>query len=335
MLSEHSRHSGFDPLDMLMRVAVGHGRYDVVHAFGHRPSVLVPAWWAARRQRIPLLLDWCDLWGHLGIAEERGALGRLTIGRFDHFAESVLYPRFEALTVISTALRDHLIAGGVTAERIHMLQVGANVDDIQPLPADTMRQKHGLPLDAHIALYAGFAAHDIGLIAEAFVIVARQDPQALLVFTGGRFPELEARLAEEGFADRVRVMNLVPYEQYGEMLACADVLLLPYTNRPINLARYPHKLGDYIAAGRPVVTNPTGDVGPLMKAEGIGLAVDETPEAFADAILRLFSDPDLRARCGQAARRLAEERLSWRTLARSLAMYYQTVSARRSTGTHS
>jgi glycosyltransferase involved in cell wall biosynthesis len=112
------------------------------------------------------------------------------------------------------------------------------------------------------------------------------------------------------------------------VLACADVLLLPYTNRSVNRFRYPNKLGDYLAAGRPIVTNLTGDLGQLVADERVGLIAEDTPESFARAVQRLFDDESLREELGQRGRELAESKLDWRFLAAGLERFYQDTLAR-------
>jgi glycosyltransferase involved in cell wall biosynthesis len=112
-------------------------------------------------------------------------------------------------------------------------------------------------------------------------------------------------------------------------MACADVLLLPYTNRVVNLYRYPNKLGDYLSAGRPIVANNTGDLGRLVTEERVGLIVPDTPQAFARAAKQLFDNPALSEELGRRGRELAESKLDWRFLARDLERFYcDTLAAR-------
>jgi len=70
-------------------------------------------------------------------------------------------------------------------------------------------------------------------------------------------------------------------------------------------------MGLFLPLGRPVVTNPVGEMEALLATEEIGLAAEETPEDMARQIVTLATDPSLRARCGANARRLAETKLSW------------------------
>jgi len=123
----------------------------------------------------------------------------------------------------------------------------------------------------------------------------------------------------------VEALKTLPYEDLGEILACGDVMLLPYTNRSINIARFPNRSGDYLAAGRPIATNLTGDLGQIIMGHDVGIVAPDEPEPFAAAIQTLLKNPSLMAEMGTRARRLAESQFSWLALAKKLDQFYQYV----------
>lgn len=63
----------------------------------------------------------------------------------------------------------------------------------------------------------------------------------------------------------------------------------------------------YMAAGLPVVANPVG-MNRLMVVHGRTGLLASTPREWAEAIVRLAADPDLRRRMGAAGRRLVEQK---------------------------
>lgn len=88
--------------------------------------------------------------------------------------------------------------------------------------------------------------------------------------------------------------------------------------------RWPSKINDYLAAGRPIVAGAVGDVRRLFELYRVGCAVADTPEALAEAADALLGDPALRELMGQA-----ETELAWSILAERLERHY--VIALRST----
>jgi glycosyltransferase involved in cell wall biosynthesis len=327
LLPTRIRHGGLDPLDLLNRLPhILRNRYDLIHTFDHRPTVLFPALFHRALYRAPIVGDWCDLWGRDGMGAHRHGVERLLLTPADHLSENWLMAHVDAVTAISTTLKQRALALGHSEQSVRIIPAGASADLIRPIPVSEARQKFGLPLDAPILVFNGYTTFGIKLLGQAFVEVSRRRPDTLLLLVGGPLHEVEAIATEAGLQDSVRHFGEVSYDQLGPLLACGDVMLLPYPNESVDLARFPNKLGDYMAAGRPVVTNPVGDSGEMIRSEEIGLLADETPVAFAESICALLDDPNLRTAMGQRARQLAETRFSWRAHAEAINELYQALA---------
>ena len=78
----------------------------------------------------------------------------------------------------------------------------------------------------------------------------------------------------------------------------------------------------------PVVTFP-GCCRALGAEDGVHLLVAGEPQAYADAILRLLSDPELGQRLGRAGRLFVAERYTWKAAAQTLNKLYHDVVVRR------
>ena len=84
------------------------------------------------------------------------------------------------------------------------------------------------------------------------------------------------------------------------------------------------KILEGLAMGKAMVSTTLGCEGIDAENDKHLLVADE-PAAFADAILRLMADHDLRDRLGRSGRTLVEEHYSWVTIAASLAAFQQTI----------
>jgi O-antigen biosynthesis protein len=73
------------------------------------------------------------------------------------------------------------------------------------------------------------------------------------------------------------------------------------------------KVTQSLAAGLPVVTTPIGAQG-LGAVDGRDMLIAEDPAAFADAIVRLYRDPDLWARLSSGGRSVVERVCSTATM---------------------
>jgi glycosyltransferase involved in cell wall biosynthesis len=131
--------------------------------------------------------------------------------------------------------------------------------------------------------------------------VVDQYPEVVYMILGATHPEvkrlsgekyrtsLERLVAELGLEDHVVFYNrFVEFEELCEALCAADLYLVPYPRREqITSGTLAYALG----AGKAIVSTPFWHAEELL-AEGRGLLVDfESPDAMADAIIGLLSNP--------------------------------------------
>lgn len=328
VLPDRLRNGGLSPVDLAGRLAhVVRARYDVVHAFEQRPCSTVPALFARRLRGTAYVADWADLWGPDGMAADWPAPQRLTLGALDGVWQAFTRRRADAVTAISTDLAERARRLGVPPDRVRLLPIGANDDVFRPADPASARRHLGLPEDALVLVHTGFAPFDDWLLGRLVSEVAAREPRAHFVTAGRRIRAVDAAAASVRAADRVLQLGTIAYRQLADVMACGDVMLVPLTRRPHNVARFPNRIGDYLAAGRPVVTNSTGDLGRLVMDEGIGIVAPEDPVAFAGGVLELLRAPARCAEMGARARVLAETTFSWRARAQTLDELYRELAA--------
>lgn len=321
LFPSRTRNGGLSPVDSLGRALwIGRRRFDIVHAFDHRPAVSIPSLVGKARGAI-LVSDWADLWGEGGIADERGRVGWL-LGRTDDLWERQFRRWVDGVTVITSHLRGRLEAIGVPMERQLLLPPGANTDLIRPLNRAEIRRSYGLPADAQIVGFTGFAPYDSELLVEVVWRIISAEPAAIVV-ASGRIPEnLRVELRQRGLEGRLRDLGVVPFADLEKVLACADVLLMPYADKEVNRSRFPNRFGDYLASGRMIVTNRTGDLGEMVRENRIAVLAPEAPDEFASEVVNLLNDASRCEEYALRARRFAEDVLSWEVLARRVERFY-------------
>lgn len=119
----------------------------------------------------------------------------------------------------------------------------------------------------------------------------------------GANPEAVARFT--GGDPRIRVIG--PVEDAVRHLAAAKICIVPLLSG--SGTRF--KILEAWAAGRAVVSTTLGAEG-LEARDGEHLLLSDDPENFARAIVRLWNDPALRAKLGEAGRAHYLERFTWR-----------------------
>jgi len=224
--------------------------------------------------------------------------------------EARLLRAFDRVSAISPAMVGRLAAKGVAEERRLEFRNWVDVDAIPVFDSSNTGYRRELDIapDQIVALYSGNMAAKQGL--EALGEVAAQLAQArgpvtlLLCGDGPGRAALESACSDLA---SVRFLPLQPLERLGELLATADIHLLPQRPEAADLV-LPSKLTGMLASGRPVVA--MAQVGSCLaeEVEGCGLAVAATAQAMTEAVLTLAADPGARRRLGVAARLQAEER---------------------------
>jgi glycosyltransferase involved in cell wall biosynthesis len=175
----------------------------------------------------------------------------------------------------------------------------------------------------------GFVHFDLELVLRSFARIYRAHPEARLLLAGKPSALVGAWARKENMASAILDRGVVPYPQLSEVFGCADVLLLPFARKQANIGRWPNKVGDYMAMGRPIVTSPVGEMAELFKSEALGVLAEDNPAAFADAAWSLAADDSACERLGRSARVAAEARYSWEFLATKLSAFYQRVLERK------
>lgn len=135
--------------------------------------------------------------------------------------------------------------------------------------------------------------HDVAIRALAKLPGAR----LVIVGSGGERQALRDLAAEVGVADRVSLPGWS--ERVPEMLTGFDLFCYPSRYEGLGLA-----LIEAMLAGLPCVASRVGGVPEVLGECGL-LVPPEDPDALADALARLATDPALRARLGTDAARRA------------------------------
>lgn len=317
--------SGWDLWDSLYRVCwLRSHDFDLIHAFETRPTVLLPALYARSAMEKPLFFDWADWFGRGGSVEERpNRVQRTLLRPVETFFEERFRQKAQGTTVICQLLRQRAIDLGVPSNRVMLIRNGANLEEIKPMGRQKARIDCGLPTDVPIIGYVGsIFQRDAELMARAYARVRLAYPEARLLLIGYMNRSLECLLPDY---TSVIETGSIPYSQISSYLAACDLCWLPFNDSGANRGRWPLKLTDYMAAGRPVVASAVGDVAQVMREHTFGVVTEPNAEGLADGVLRILADPTEKQQLGEAARWVAENKFDWRQQADTLDGFYQGI----------
>lgn len=221
--------------------------------------------------------------------------------------ESVILRKFDRISTISPRMMDRLHTKGAPPKRTVKFRNWVDTDAISPTDRRTrFREQLGLS-DRHIvALYAGSIAAKQGIesLAEAAAELQAKAPEVVFVFCGGG-ALLQHLVKITAPLSNVRFLDLQPDERMRELLATADIHLIPQRAQVSDLM-LPSKLAPILASGRPAVAMACPGTQLATEIEGAGIAVPPSDrQALAEAISKLARDPGLRRRLGEQGRALA------------------------------
>jgi colanic acid biosynthesis glycosyl transferase WcaI len=271
------------------------------------PVALVAAWLSGARAWLHIQDFEVDAAFELGMLKGEGARnGALGVERF-------LLKAFDRVSTISDSMRRMLVRKGVREDAAIEMRNWVDVDAVTMRPSSQTlyRTELNIPSDHTVVLYSGNMAGKQGLEVLADLAARLEAERAkVTVILCGQGPlraVLEAACIERC---NVRFLDLQPSERLPELLATADIHLLPQRAEAADLV-LPSKLTGMLASGRPVVAMADEGTGLAAEVEGCGLIVPPgDAEAMTAAVIRLTQDDVLRHELALAARARAE--LRWR-----------------------
>jgi glycosyltransferase involved in cell wall biosynthesis len=326
-LLKGSLRSGWDVFAALARAHwLRAARFDLIHAFECRPSVILPALLARRRTAAPLIIDWCDWFGAGGSVEERPSkLQRSLLRPVETFFEERFRPLADATTVINEVLARKAMALGVEAVTITRFYNGCDTTDWPGDSRAEARQRLDLPQMTPLIAYSGsIFQRDAVLLAQAFDMVQAALPQARLLVLGYCNVALEDMVAQPSAVLRTGPLDTLTLRRY---LRAADLGWAPLSDSGANRGRFPLKISTYMEAGLPFVTTAVGDLGDFVQRYPAGIATPPYAEAVAAATRALLNDSARSASLGTHGRWLAENELSWTTVSGTVERLYRRVLA--------
>ncbi len=322
---------GYAPLDNFCRLIFAcRGRWDVVHAFDHRPNVLLPWLWLEIRLRTILrrthtlfVSDWCDWWTAGGITTSRRTFA--WIDRFEQKIEEGSKRISDGVTVISTALYGRALEIGIDQENLLLLASGVTLDKFPRQNKYECRKTLSLPIEEPLLGFIGFSLWDMQLLADAFTQIKQEVPSAKLLVVGGGVEAEAQDIFRERFhiSQDVILPGVVSFDEVPTYLGACDIQLLPLNDTLANRARLPNKLLDYYASGRPIVCSNVGEAGKFIQEHNSGLLAGTDANSFAQAAVSLIVDKPLAQEYGENARRMAETEFSFASLTPALLQFYR------------
>ena len=233
--------------------------------------------------------------------------------------------QMDALVVPSTAMREKLAEYGVRAP-MHVVPTGIPLAQFAAGDGEAFRVSQGIPGERRVLLFVGRVAFEknIDFLLRALEKAIAAIPDLLLVIAG----EGPALASLKKLATQLNLQKNTLFVGYldrrGALLDCyraADAFVFASRTETQGLV-----LLEAMALGLPVISTAVMGTRDIVGPKRGALVPEDNETAFAEHIVRLMRDGDLRARLAEEGRVYVRE---WHAdaLARKLVVTYQGVVA--------
>jgi glycosyltransferase involved in cell wall biosynthesis len=195
-------------------------------------------------------------------------------------------------------------------------------EEYRPLPQNRNRKPDVIEL-----LYLGSLKprKNLRFLLDVLAKVSSQDTRVMLTI-GGQGPqkdELEAYALQLGLGDSVVFPGYIPEDEKVSCYNRADVFVLPSLLEGFGMV-----VTEAMACGKPVVASNVCSLPELVDDGETGYLADPYQvDSFADRILRLVRDRDMREQMGIRGRKRVLRQFSWERAAKRVTQVYEQAIA--------
>jgi len=207
--------------------------------------------------------------------------------------------RAGGLLAVSAALKADMAAMGMPEEKIRVHYTGVDLDRFRP--ADRAAAKRALGVDGPLIVAPG---NLVPLKGHRLAVEALAGIEGATLLIAGEGPErkaLEGLIVARGLESRARLLGSVAPERMPELLAAADLMLLPSEREGLANVWI-----ESLASGTPILIADVGGAGEVLDRPEAGRLVARKPASIAAAALEILASPP-----DPAAVRRSAERFSW------------------------
>ena len=227
-----------------------------------------------------------------------------------NYALKHVFPKFDGVLAISTALKELAVAN--CNPRCTVIRVPILVDYQQyALPDMSSESEH--PYIFHSGTLYEQKDGVLGMIEAFGKALQRIETDAKFVMTGllsysPHEKEIKELIERYHLQDRIIFTGYLSKDELKQYLSKASLVIINKYPSQQNEYCFSTKLGEYLAAGKPLIVTRVGEVVRWVTDKENALVVEPHDiEAMADAIVSLFSNKEERERIGSNARKLCNE----------------------------
>lgn len=243
---------------------------------------------AAKRNRIPYVFHVLDAEHTLIPSRLLKPLGKAI--------EKHIFSKADKVIVINDVLKQYAISMGANQEDIVVIKAGIDLARYDPaMTGLETRQKYHIKKDDFVLFFMGWLYHFSGL-KETAVELSKNNSGNIKLFIvgdGDAGKDLESIKKSHDLDDRLILTGKQPFNLIPQLIAAADICILPAYNVETMRHIVPIKMYEYMALGKPVITTMLPGVMTEF-GEGNGVLYVDRPESTLDKAVEMRRDGSLK-----------------------------------------
>ena len=297
---------------------------DVVFATSTPLTIALPAVYAKKKLRVPMVFEVRDLWPELPIAI--GAIKNPLLIAAARQLEKYAYGHSSHIVALSSGMKEGIEATGYQGEKISVIPNSCDIDffNVSPDKGQAIRDEYEWIGNRPLITYIGTLGriNGVGYFARLAAEMWTKDPEVRFAVIGSGYEEDSVRreARELGVYEKnFFMLRPMPKRKIPAWLSASTISCSLFINLKEMWNNSANKFFDSLAAGRPIAINYMGWQSDLLSSTGAGIVLDPVDVKSAALILNeKLHEKDWLQKSRLAAVQLAEEQFDREKLALSL-----------------
>lgn len=277
--------------------------------------------WLAKKFGVPIILE-------VNIVSTLEDVRQLKLKRLTKKFEDIILEQADAIIVVSTFLKNHLIERSVTEDKIWVLPNATNPFQFRSKGnRDVIREN----LNINDKFVIGFVGrllpwYKLEMLLEVLKnLVALNQKQAclLLIGEGVLRPKLQNLIQEYHLERNVVMTGWIAHSEICDYIDAMDIAVLPNSNQWGS----PMKIFEYMSMEKPVIAPSYPPISEIITSGENGLLFQPgNSEQLKNAIVTLMIDEKLRKQIGANARKTVVDNHTWRKNGEKILEIYSNLN---------
>ena len=253
--------------------------------------------------RVTLTVENVDYWTSIKFYKEKIHLEKLLYDKYYHmFTDNII------------CISDFLIQKVPKSKGRNIIKIPAITDfdkfDSKVEDSRLVKEKY--------FLYCGSDAYFevIDFVISSFERLDNNAVSLVLVTKGTS--NLISRIDRSRNKGTIKIMTNLSYPDLVNMYKNSEALIIPMRDTEQDKARFPHKISEYCASHRPIITSNIGEIKNYFTEENAFLCSVFDESAYAYAMQKVISEPELANRKAENSYETGVENFNYKSYSRSL-----------------